>query len=86
MVDDFILRATLQRDPINSAGALVYATSPEAGQYLIEVRKLGPKYTYYLRLNGIANPYSPSTGFFDNEQDALQAALAKAAQLLEKYA
>ena len=60
----------------------MYTYSPhDDGEYLIEVRKLGPKYTYYLRSRSDARPYTPSTGFFDNPEDALQAALTKAVQL-----
>jgi hypothetical protein len=52
--------------------------------YVIEVRKLGPKYTYYVRFDDGARPYTPSTGFFDSEEDAFQAALKKATQLRPK--
>ncbi|WP_160110124.1 hypothetical protein [Caballeronia choica] len=51
---------------------------------MIEVRKLGPKYTYYVRFDDGARPYTPSTGFFDSEEDAIQAALKKATQLRPK--
>ncbi|SOE96037.1 hypothetical protein SAMN05414139_08960 [Burkholderia sp. D7] len=60
----------------------MYTYSPYGdGEYLIEVRRLGPKYTYYLRSRSEARPFTPSTGFFDSAEDALQAALTKAAQL-----
>ena len=56
---------------------------PQVPRYSVEVRQLGPLYTYVIFFPNRQRPWTLSTGFFDDCAAAETAAHKKAAELLE---